>query len=77
MKYQDVSTADRKALEEAAHVERAALQQWRQALKRLARAIKLASRHGASLRAIATTIDRSHGRVRELLMVGLERPGDE
>jgi len=67
MKYQDVSPADRKALEEAAGVERAARQQWDAALRRLARYIKQASRHGASLRAIATTIGRSHGRVRDLL----------
>jgi hypothetical protein len=67
MKYQDVSVADRRALEEAARVERAARQSWDAALHRLMRLIKQASRNGASLRAIATTIDRSHGRVRELL----------
>ena len=67
MKYQDVLPADRPALEDAARRERAARQQWTLALRRLTKQIKQASRHGASLRAIATTIDRSHGRVRELL----------
>jgi hypothetical protein len=67
MPRQDVTPSDRLALEEAARMERAAREEWEQTLRRLARLIKQASRHGASLRAIATTIGRSHGRVRELL----------
>jgi hypothetical protein len=67
MKRQDVNPKDRSGLEEAARTERAARQAWETALRRLARAIKQAARNGASLRAIATLIGRSHARVRELL----------
>jgi hypothetical protein len=67
MKRQDVRPADRLALEEAARAERAARDAWDVSLRRLAQLIKQASRHGASLRAIATLIGRSHGRIRELL----------
>ena len=68
MKYQDVSPADRVALEDAARLERAARKEWDLSLLRLARLIRQASRHGASLRAIAKTIGRSHGRIRALLV---------
>jgi len=67
MKYQDVTPVDRTALEEAARVERAARDAWNASLARLAKLITRASRHGASLRAIARTIGRSHSRIRDLL----------
>jgi len=67
MKHPNISPTDRAALEEAARVERAARTAWDRAVRRLTRVIQQASRRGASYRAIATTIGRSHGRVRDLV----------
>jgi Helix-turn-helix domain len=67
MKRQDVAPGDVDGLERAAAQERAAREQWNRTLVKLARQIRLASQHGASLRSIASAIGRSHGRVRELL----------
>jgi hypothetical protein len=63
----DVTEPDRAALLEAARSERAARQSWDESLAELERVIKQASGNGASLRAIAGLIGRSHGRVRELV----------
>lgn len=67
MKRRDVSPSDRAALLRAARSERAARGRWDKSLDVLEQAIKQASENGASLRAIASTIGRSHGRVRELV----------
>ena len=58
---------DQKALKQAALKERSARLKWDRSLADLEQAIKQASENGASLRAIANTIGRSHARVRELL----------
>ena len=67
MKRREVSPDDRAVLERAARSERYARNNWDKALMDLEQAIKQASENGASLRAIAELIGRSHGRVRELL----------
>ena len=67
MKRREPTPADRLALRRAARSERAARERWDRALVELEQAIKQASANGASLREIAFTIGRSHGRVRELL----------
>jgi DNA-binding NarL/FixJ family response regulator len=61
------TSSDRKALQRAARSERAARERWDETLAELQQAIEQASRNGASLREIAATIGRSHGRVRDLL----------
>jgi hypothetical protein len=63
----DVSPVDRDALERAAQTERAARSHWDRSLEELQQAIRQASENGASLRAIAAIVSRSHGRVREIL----------
>jgi hypothetical protein len=67
MSRHEPTASDRAALRRAARAERAAKQRWEESLAALEQAIKQASRNGASLRSIASMIDRSHGRVRELL----------
>ena len=67
MKRREATRADLVALKRAARSERAARARWERSLTELERAIKQASTNGASLRAIADAIGRSHGRVRELL----------
>jgi len=67
MKRREVQPADRAALLRAARSERAARDRWDRALAELQQAIKQASANGASLREIAATIGRSHGRIRDLL----------
>lgn len=67
MKRREVIPSDRTALRRAARSERSAKQRWERSLGELEQAIKQAAANGASLRSIATLIDRSHGRVRELL----------
>jgi hypothetical protein len=63
----EVSTSDQAALAEAAQAEREARARWDASLVELQQAIRQASKNGASLRAIAAMISRSHGRVSEIL----------
>ena len=67
MRPKQPTPTDRAALLRAAQSERAAKAAWEKSLAGLGQAIKQASENGASLRAIAELIGRSHGRVRELL----------